>query len=58
MRIRPDLKGKTVYFYPTLNRYFEGVLIYETKEKKAYIYSVKDDHKFNTFSKWINYLGS
>jgi len=54
--IRPDLKGKTVYFFPTLDKYYEGVLMYEAKEKKTYVYSVKGDCKFDTFSKWISYL--
>jgi hypothetical protein len=54
--IRPDLKGKTVYFFPTLDKYYEGVLMYEAKEKKTYVYSVKGDRKFDTFSKWISYL--
>ena len=45
MSVRPDLKGKRVYFFPTLNKYFEGILIYEAKEKKAYIYSTKGDRK-------------
>ena len=26
------------------------------KEKKAYVYSVKGDCKFDTFSKWLDYL--
>ncbi|RGB26258.1 hypothetical protein C1646_820517, partial [Rhizophagus diaphanus] len=56
--IRPDLKGKKVYFFPTLDKYFEGVLIYDAKEKKAYVYSVKGDCKFDTFSKWLDYLQS
>ncbi|CAB4402951.1 unnamed protein product [Rhizophagus irregularis] len=43
--IRPDLKGKTLYFFPTLDKYFEGVLMYDVKEKKAYVYSVKNDCK-------------
>jgi hypothetical protein len=43
--VRPDLKGKRVYFFPTLNKYFKGILIYEAKEKKAYIYSTKGDRK-------------
>ena len=30
--------------------------MYEAKEKKAYVYSVKDNRKFDTFSKWIDYL--
>ncbi|CAB4425036.1 unnamed protein product [Rhizophagus irregularis] len=54
--IRPDLKGKTLYFFPTLDKYFEGVLMYDVKEKKAYVYSVKNDCKFDTFFKWMNYL--
>jgi hypothetical protein len=56
--IRPDLKGKTVYFFPTLDRYFEGVLMYDAREKKAYVYCVKGDRKFDTFFKWISYLQS
>src|SRR5207248_8867689 len=54
--VRPDLKGKKVYFFPTLDKYFEGVLMYNAKEKKAYVYSVKGDCKFDTFSKWLDYL--
>ncbi|EXX64530.1 hypothetical protein RirG_141830 [Rhizophagus irregularis DAOM 197198w] len=30
--------------------------MYEVKDKKAYVYSVKDNRKFDTFSKWIDYL--
>lgn len=56
MCIKPDLKGKTVYFFPTLDKFFEGVIMYDVKEKKAYVYSVKGDHKFDSFYKWINYL--
>ncbi|EXX63766.1 hypothetical protein RirG_149280 [Rhizophagus irregularis DAOM 197198w] len=55
---KPNLKGKMVYFFPTLDKYFEGVLMYEIKDKKAYVYSVKDNRKFDTFSKWIDYLGN
>ncbi|CAB4408824.1 unnamed protein product [Rhizophagus irregularis] len=32
--IRPDLKGKTIYFFPTLNKFFEGILMYDAKEEK------------------------
>ncbi|RHZ55003.1 hypothetical protein Glove_421g154 [Diversispora epigaea] len=35
IRIRPDLKGKKVYFFSTLDKYFEDILIYNTKEKRA-----------------------
>lgn len=56
IRIRPDLKGKTIYFFPTLDKYFESVLIFEAKEQKAYVYSALTDHKYETFSKWINAL--
>src|SRR2546429_3338761 len=56
VHIRPDLKGKKVYFFPTLDKYFEGVLLYDAKEKKACIYSVKNDHNYETFSKWITGL--
>ncbi|CAB5375264.1 unnamed protein product [Rhizophagus irregularis] len=37
-------------------KYFEGVFIYDAKEKKAYVYSIKDDRKFDSFFKWINWL--
>jgi len=30
--------------------------MYDPKEKKAYVYSIKDDRKFDKFSKWIDYL--
>jgi hypothetical protein len=53
LHIRPDLKGKKVYFFPRLNKYFEGLLFYDAKEKKAYVYSVVNDHKYETFSKWM-----
>ena len=53
LHIRPDLKGKKVYFFPRLNKYFEGVLFYDAKEKKAYVYSVINDHKYETFSQWM-----
>ncbi|CAB5363752.1 unnamed protein product [Rhizophagus irregularis] len=29
VRTKPNLKGKMVYFFPTLDKYFEGVLMYE-----------------------------
>ena len=32
--------------------------MYDAKEKKAYVYSVKGDCKFDTFSKWLDYLQS
>ncbi|PKK72642.1 hypothetical protein RhiirC2_776956 [Rhizophagus irregularis] len=32
------------------------VFIYNAKEKKAYVYSIKDDRKFDSFFKWINWL--
>lgn len=30
--------------------------MFDAKEKKAYIYSVKNDRKYDTFSKWITAL--
>ncbi|CAB5395645.1 unnamed protein product [Rhizophagus irregularis] len=30
--------------------------MYNAKEKKAYMYSIKDDRKFDSFFKWINWL--
>ncbi|RHZ82964.1 hypothetical protein Glove_102g96 [Diversispora epigaea] len=54
--IRPNLKGKIVYFFSTLDKYFEGVLFYNTKEKKAQIYCNKRNQMFKTFSQWINSL--
>jgi len=30
--------------------------MYDIKEKKAYVYSIKGDCKFDGFAKWINYL--
>ncbi|RHZ87681.1 hypothetical protein Glove_33g145 [Diversispora epigaea] len=56
MRVRPDLKGKKVYFFPTLDKYFEGILMYDAKEKRAQVYCMKKDLKFETFSQWINSL--
>jgi hypothetical protein len=56
VHIRPDLKGKRVYFFPTLDKYFEGVLMFDAKEKKAYVYSVKNDHKYESFCKWMHGL--
>ncbi len=53
MYIWPNLKGKKVYFFPTLDKCFEGVLFYDTKEKKVYVYSIKDNYKYETFFKWI-----
>ncbi|GBB84074.1 hypothetical protein RclHR1_10700002 [Rhizophagus clarus] len=53
VHIRPDLKGKSVYFFPTLDRYFEGILMFDAKEKKAYVYSIKNDRKYETFFKWM-----
>ncbi|CAB4416107.1 unnamed protein product [Rhizophagus irregularis] len=56
VHVRPDLKKKPVYFFPALDKYYEGVLMYDIKIKKAYVYSVKGDCKFDTFLKWISYL--
>jgi hypothetical protein len=56
VHVRPDLKGKSVYFFPALDKYYEGVLMYDAKVKKAYVYNAKSDRKFDTFSKWISYL--
>jgi hypothetical protein len=53
VRVRPDLKGKKVYFYPNLKKYFEGVIFYEPKEKKAYVYSVINDRKYGSFFQWM-----
>ncbi|GBC04638.1 hypothetical protein RclHR1_00580003 [Rhizophagus clarus] len=53
IHIRPDLKGKKVYFFPRLNKYFEGIIFYDAKEKKAYVYSVINDLKYETFSQWM-----
>ena len=58
IRIRSDLKGKKIYFFPTLNKFFEGVLMYDIREKKAYVYCTKSDHKFETFCKQIIHLES
>ena len=30
--------------------------MFDAKEKKAYVYSIKNDHKYDTFSKWITAL--
>jgi hypothetical protein len=32
------------------------VLFYDAKEKKAYVYSIKDNRKYETFFKWITGL--
>ncbi|RHZ83510.1 hypothetical protein Glove_91g32 [Diversispora epigaea] len=56
IQIRPDLKEKKIYFFPTLNKYFEGVLMYDIKEKKSFLYCCKRDQRFETFSQWINSL--
>ncbi|UZO22600.1 uncharacterized protein OCT59_014960 [Rhizophagus irregularis] len=45
VHVRPDLKGKPVYFFPALDKYYEGVLMYDVKIKKAYVYSVKVQEK-------------
>jgi hypothetical protein len=58
VHIKPDLKGKEVYFFPTLDKYFKGIIMYDGKEKKAYVYCIKSDRKFETFSQWINILKS
>ncbi|RHZ85313.1 hypothetical protein Glove_67g67 [Diversispora epigaea] len=39
--IKPDIKGKEIYFFPTLEKCFKGVII---------------ECKFETFSKWIKNL--
>jgi len=56
MHIQPDLMGKKVYFFPRLDKCFEGMLLYDAKEKKPYVYSVINDHKYETFSQWITGL--
>ncbi|RHZ49985.1 hypothetical protein Glove_508g41 [Diversispora epigaea] len=56
LNIRPDLKGKEIYFFPTLDKYFKGIIIYNGKENKAHIYCTKNNQNFNTFFKWINHL--
>jgi hypothetical protein len=53
VRVRPDLKGKKVYFFPKLNKYFEGILFYDAKEKNAYVYSIINDRKYKSFSQWM-----
>jgi len=60
VHIRPDLKRKAVYFFPRLDKccYFEGVLMFDATKKKAFVYDAKTDYKFETFSKWIDVLGS
>ncbi len=60
VHIRSDLKGKAVYFFPTLDkyRYFEGVLMFDATKKKAFVYDIKTDYKYETFSKWIDVLRS
>ncbi|CAG8671585.1 10107_t:CDS:2, partial [Dentiscutata heterogama] len=56
IQIRSELKGKPVYFFPKLDRYFEGILMFDAKEQRTYIYSLINDYKYETFSKWINGL--
>ncbi|RIA97630.1 hypothetical protein C1645_813872 [Glomus cerebriforme] len=56
MNIQSDFKGKKVYFFSALDKYFEGVLLYNVKEKKAYVYSIKNGQKYESFSKWITGL--
>jgi hypothetical protein len=36
-----------------LKKYFEGVIFYDPKEKKAYVYSVINDRKYGSFFQWI-----
>ncbi|RHZ78425.1 hypothetical protein Glove_165g75 [Diversispora epigaea] len=54
VQIKPDIKGKEIFFFLTQDKFFKGVIMYDKKEKKAYVYCIKSNHKFETFSKWIN----
>src|SRR6185436_8650451 len=56
LSVRPDLKGKEIYFFPTLDKYFKVIIMYNGKENKAYIYCIKSNRNFDTFFKWINHL--
>ncbi|CAG8801012.1 4252_t:CDS:2, partial [Dentiscutata erythropus] len=56
IQIHPKLKGKPVYFFSKLDRYFEDILMFDAKEQRTYIYSLINDCKYETFSKWINGL--
>ncbi|CAG8604806.1 14830_t:CDS:2, partial [Dentiscutata erythropus] len=56
IQIRHELKGKPVYFFLKLDRYFEGILMFDAKEQRTYIYNLINDCKYETFSKWINGL--
>ncbi|CAH1768839.1 3872_t:CDS:2, partial [Entrophospora sp. SA101] len=38
LRTRPDLKGKSVYFFYKNNKFIEGILIYDKGENMSYVY--------------------
>lgn len=45
IKLLDDLKGKS--------KYFKGILMFDVKEKKTYVYSVKNNCKYETFFKWM-----
>ncbi|CAH1761767.1 4196_t:CDS:10, partial [Entrophospora sp. SA101] len=56
IQIRPDLKGKSVYFFYKSNKFVEGILIYDRSENMSYVYDPKSGNKFNSFFQWLNVL--
>lgn len=55
-RLRPDLNGQSVWFFPTLKKSAEGRLLYEKSEKRAYVYDMITQNRFSSFSAWIKAL--
>ncbi|CAG8707355.1 45924_t:CDS:2, partial [Gigaspora margarita] len=55
-RLRPDLNGQSVWFFPILKRSAEGRILYEKTEKHAYVYDTITQKRFSSFSAWIQAL--
>jgi hypothetical protein len=56
LKIRPDLKGKSVYFFYKNNKFIEGILIYDKGENTSYVYDPASGNKFNSFFQWLSFL--
>ena len=52
LRIRPDLKGKSVYFFYKNNK-FIGVLIYDKGENMSYVYDPASGNKENRLNNYL-----
>ncbi|CAG8777554.1 3448_t:CDS:1, partial [Racocetra fulgida] len=52
----PDLKGKSVWFFPDQTKSVEGLILFNTSKKLYMIQDNKLDKDFDSFSKWIKAL--